>query len=146
VSDLAYLDGGLVRAGRLRDDLAASARSVATGWLQEGVEAAAVELLAEQLARWATLLGEATANPEEVVVVVEGITRVPGVADLVRAAAMAAAPLTRLELGAIAVHLLDIAEAMALQTYIPELPALHARSDRSGDAARNVGLARHLKG
>jgi hypothetical protein len=47
---------------------------------------------------------------------------------------------------ALAVHLLDIAEAAALQVFVPELTKLTARSDRSGNAARRVGSARHLRG
>jgi hypothetical protein len=51
-----------------------------------------------------------------------------------------------LGLAALAVHLLDLAERTSLEALVPELPALWARSDRTGDAARQVGVARHLKG
>ncbi len=50
------------------------------------------------------------------------------------------------EIAAAAVHVLDIAEQMALHVYVAELPSLLARADRSGDAARKVGIARHLRG
>ena len=133
-----------MRDGRMRDDLVEPARRVANGWLRAGVEATAIELLAERVARWADLLTDLTVSTDEVVQVVAEVTSSRVVGALVRAATPATA--TSLDLGALAVHLLDIAEAMALQTFVPELPALHARSDRSGDAARNVGLARHLKG
>jgi hypothetical protein len=144
VSDLSYLDGGLLRDGRLREDLVEPGRRVATAWLRAGISAATVEIIAEQLARWAELLAQQHVAAGELLAVVGELTPARGVAELVRTAVPGGA--TRLELGALAVHLLDVAEAMALQTYVPELPSLHARSDLSGDAARNVGLARHLKG
>ena len=59
---------------------------------------------------------------------------------------LAACDVCRAELAALAVHVIDIAEAMALRVFVPELPALSAKSDRTGDAARMVGTARHLKG
>ncbi|MEK7704218.1 MAG: hypothetical protein AAB426_04610, partial [Myxococcota bacterium] len=64
--------------------------------------------------------------------------------ELVTAAA--AKGVDRTGLAAIAVHLLDIAERCALEIFLPELPALEAKSDRSAAAARHVGVARHLKG
>lgn len=144
MTDLSYLDGGLLRDGRLRDDLVEPGRRVATAWLRAGISAAAIEIVAEQLARWGELLGQQRVPTAGLLAVVGELTPARGVTELVRTAIPSGA--TRLELGALAVHLLDVAEAMALQTYIPELPSLHARSDLSGDAARNVGLARHLKG
>ena len=45
-----------------------------------------------------------------------------------------------------ALHLMDIVEYMSLKIYIPILPDMVARSERSAKAARSVGLAQHLRG
>ena len=58
----------------------------------------------------------------------------------------AASPMDGRSVAALAVHLVDVVEAMAIKIYVPELPGLVAKSDRTGEAARSVGLARHLRG
>ena len=60
--------------------------------------------------------------------------------------ASAKEPLNDKGLAALAVHLVDIIEAAALQVFVPELPQLSAKSDRTGDDARRVGKARFLRG
>ncbi len=144
MSDLEYLRGGLLDGGKLREDLAEPVRALVRAWVSEGVDPGRVELLAELLARWAAELGEDSVDGEELLAAVAFLALTDPVVELLRVAA--AAPLGATDLAALAVHVLDIAEAMALRVFVPELPALSAKSDRTGEAARRVGTARHLKG
>ncbi len=144
MSLLDYLDAGLLNEGGLRQDMAEPVRRLAHAWLGDGIDAAGIEMASEHLARWARDLGEATVSADRIVSTVDYLGLSDSVLALLRRALPA--PAEAKLLAALAIHLLDVAEAMALQIFIPELPALSARSDRSGDAARNVGLARHLKG
>jgi hypothetical protein len=144
MSDLAYLQAGLLAGNELRNDLAEPVRALARAWVAEGVDAGHVEILAELLARWAAELGEDAVTVDAIVDSV-GFLRLPDpVLELIACAA--ANPLGTTDLAAVAVHLIDIAESMAIRVFVPELPALSAKSDRTGDAARMVGTARHLKG
>ncbi len=124
--------------------LSADVRRLAAAWLAGGVDPARVERMAEHLARWAALLGDTQVGASQLA---SGLTHLEVPAQV--AELLAISSLNTLDatgMAAVAVHLLDIAEAMALATFVPELPALLARSDLSGDAARHVGSARHLKG
>ncbi len=144
MNGLDYLDGGLLDNGELRQDTAEPVRRLAHAWLRDGIDPAGVEVASEHLARWADGLGDATVTADRIVSAVGYLELADSVLALLRKALPS--PADAKLLAALAVHVLDVAEAMALQVFIPELPALSARSDRTGDAARNVGLARHLKG
>jgi hypothetical protein len=139
-----YLEQGLVENGELRRDLEAHSERVAQAWLAARVEPAAVEVASEQVARWALALGEARVDAA----LLErglGWLALPAAVRSWMAAA-AARPLGAAELAALAVHLVDIVERLALLVFLPELPALTAKADRTGGAARSVGVARYLKG
>ena len=144
MSDLAYLQAGLLADGKLRADLAEPVRILARAWVADGVDLGRVELLAELLARWAAELGEESATGDAILDGVAFLMLPEPVVELITT--VAAQPLGANALAALAVHLIDLAEAMAIRVFVPELPALSAKSDRTGDAARMVGTARHLKG
>ena len=139
-----YLADGLVQDGKLRPDSTTRAREVAPLLVEAGVDPAIVELLAEHLARWATGLADNVVTGHAVLTILADLGLPEPLAELVAAAL--ARPTDARGLAALAVHLVDLAEAMAIKIFLPELPALSAKADRSGDAARHVGLARHLKG
>ena len=139
-----YLAEGILDGGKLRDDLAHGARSVANAWVAEGVAVARVEILAEYLARWASFLGEDEVGVPDITSALAHLSLDKSVIDFLEVALGKSGNANRL--AALAIHLVDVAEAMALEIFVPELPALSAKADRSGDAARNVGVARHLKG
>jgi len=145
VINLDYLEQGLLTPTGLRTDLEAQVLGLAAQWVHAGVDAARIELAAEQLARLAERLPETTRIEATDVARALGWMEPPAaVLELVTAAS--AKGLDRTGLAALAVHLLDIAERAALEIFLPELPALEAKSDRSAAAARHVGVARHLKG
>jgi len=143
VSSMEYLQKGLIDGGKLRDDLMPHVRTLAASWIETGVDVGVVDILAEHLARWAVEL-EAPVGFEQIAAGTAYLDLAPDVTELLREAVGQQASAT--ELAALAVHLVDIAEAMALVIFVPELPALSAKADRTGDAARMVGVARHLKG
>ncbi len=131
-------------------------RQAAHYLIREQVHPALMELAAETIARMAKVLideqalnKDKNAKPIKVFskAVLEAINYIglpqPAL-SLVRLAS--ARGLTPVRLAALGFHVLDIAEAMAQLVYVPELPALNAKSDRSADAARHVGAARHLRG
>ncbi|MEM6531556.1 MAG: hypothetical protein AAF654_02985 [Myxococcota bacterium] len=134
-----YLAPGLLENGKLRAELEAGALATARRWVADGHDPQAVECLAELLARIAEQLGEQSLPRAELVAAFERPVR-----GLLEVALPDPAP--QLHVAAAAVHVLDIAEQMALKVYLAELPSLIARADRTGDAARNVGIARHLRG
>jgi hypothetical protein len=140
----AFLGPGLLAGGTIRTDLAAPVAEVALAWLEAGIDPAAVEIAAELVARLAAQLGEERAGAEDLVLALEPLGVPAELVALVRAAAPQ--PLGATEVAALGVLLVDIAERAALELFVPELPALTAKSDRSGDAARRVGAARHLRG
>jgi hypothetical protein len=141
---LDYFDRGLLDGAGLRADLIGHAHQVASAWLDAGVDPAAVEVLAEKLARTAAELGPTVLGGHTLARAVTYL-ELPGPVVALLDAALAQ-PLDARSLAALAVHLVDIGEAMAVRLFVAELPALSARADRTGDAARNVGVARHLKG
>jgi len=142
--EYAYLAAGLVQGGGLRADLEPHARAVARRWLAEALDPAPIELAAEVLARWAAELRQARLDAAELQ---SGLAFL-GLAPAVKAwlACAAGAGLGATEGAALALHLLDIAERLALCLFLPELPAMCAKAERGAGAARQTGLARHLKG
>ena len=146
MSDLHYLDAGLTAGNALREDLAPHTQAVAEAWLDAAVDPAVVELAAEYLARWAEALGEGAETVDSATLVgqLDWLAPPPPLKAFFERACQK--PLDAARLAALALHSVDIAEAMALGVYMPELPALYAKSDRSGDAARRVGAARYLRG
>ncbi|MBI5510518.1 MAG: hypothetical protein HY903_17310 [Deltaproteobacteria bacterium] len=144
MSELGYLADGLFEDGEPRTDLEGHAVAVAAVFAAAGVDPASVEILAELLARVAKELGDAVLDGAGILAAAGLVTPPAPVLELLQ---VASAPgLGARSLAALAVHLVDVAEAMAIRIYVAELPNLTARSDRSGDAARSVGLARHLRG
>lgn len=142
--DLGYLAKGLCTDQGMRGDLLECVKQVALAWVTAGVDPAPVEVFAEILARAAANLGDGKAGFECFEPSVADLGLPESVVGFVRAAL--ATELTATELAALAVHMVDIAEAAALQIFVPELPRLSARSERTGDAARQVGRARFLRG
>ena len=140
----AELDGGLIGTEGLRPELPPLVAREALAWLEAGVDPAVVELASELVARLASHLGTDTADAAALETALVHLAPPPQLVALVRAAAPR--PLVALEVAALAVVLVDISERAALEVFVPELPALTAKSDRSGDAARRVGAARHLRG
>ena len=142
--ELSYLEQGLVSPQGMRVDLEEHVNAVARSWLTAGVDPAVVEMTSEMLARTASHLGNGRASWESLR---EGLTHLalpePVVSFLTQALR---SPAGSDSLAALAVHLLDISERVALELFVPELPSVSARSDRTADAARRVGSARHLKG
>ncbi len=144
MTSYSYLSQSLLAGGSLRDDLAGHARAVARLFTNAGIDPTLVELLAEMLARLATELGNAKVDALDLTAATAFIEPPGPVIELLQTAATT--PLGRPPLAALAIHLVDIAEEMAMEMYIAELPALTAKSDRTGEAARSVGVARHLRG
>ncbi|MEM6730423.1 MAG: hypothetical protein AAF658_02640 [Myxococcota bacterium] len=140
-----YLRNGVLDHGALAPSLEAGSLAVARAWLKASVDPADVELVSEFCARVAEQLGDARVNVSELNRGVES-QRGPSQTQELLHAAFSSGAAESTELAAAAVHLLDIAEHMALEIYVAELPSLLARADRSGDAARKVGIARHLRG
>ena len=144
MSLLDYLHRGLLLAGGLNPELEAHVVAVAEAWTHAGVDPAAAEILAEVMARMAHELGDATIDAQTLLSATAFVTPPAPVGNLMQVAA--ASPLDAQSLAALAVHLVDIVEAMAIEIYVPELPALTAKSDRTGAAARSIGVAKHLRG
>ena len=140
----AYLVDGLLASNVLRSDLDDHAARVARLWLAAGVDPATLELAAEWLARTAAEVGAARVTASSLLRAADWLALAPALRSWLANAVGPGAG--AVELAAIAVHLVDIAERLALGVFVPELPAMTAKADRSGDAARQVGLARHLKG
>jgi hypothetical protein len=145
VTQLGYLEGGLLAGNGPRRDLEAQVLDIAALWAHAGVDPARIELTAELLARLADALApDARIEAADVAAAISFIEPPQQLLELVTAAS--AKGVDRRELAALAVHLIDIAERAALEIFLPELPALEAKSDRSAASARHVGVARHLKG
>lgn len=143
--DFTYLRDGLYTAEGMRADIGAQVQVVALAWAKAGIDPAQVEIIAEVLARTADeMAAEDVARFDDVVPAL-ALCDVPELLTALLREALAE-PAGSVTLAAIAVHLIDIAEGIGLQIFIPELPQLAAKSDRSGDAARMVGVARHLRG
>jgi hypothetical protein len=144
MSLVAYLNRGLVVDGKIRADLAPHILAVGEAWATAGVDPTAVELLSEYMARLSCELGDARIDALALLSATAFADLPTPVLELVQA--VAASPLDRRSVAALAVHLVDIVETMAIKLYVPELPALVAKSERTGEAARSVGVARHLRG
>ncbi len=130
----------------LKDDAHALQEFVlrtARRWVKEGVDPAVVELYSEYCARVAKTLGKKESIDSKRLN--EGAGWIEASPDILLPAA-GLGLINRSTLAALSFHLLDIAEAMALEVFTPELPGLSAKSDRSADAARTVGTARFLRG
>ncbi len=143
--DLSYLGDGLYTAEGMRADIGAQVQAVAIAWAKAGIDPAQVEIIAEVLARTAAEMAEEDVARFDDVAPALALCDLPELLTRLLRDALAE-PAGSVTLAAIAVHLIDIAESMGLQIFIPELPQLAAKSDRSGDAARMVGVARHLRG
>jgi hypothetical protein len=144
VIDFAYLKGPLIEDGAPSWEVHSWSEATAAALIEAGVDSAVVELASEHLARVAKLVDRARLGADEVCLGLEFLALPDAMLALLRVAL--ATPRSADEVAALAVHLVDLAEHMALLVYLPELPGLTAKSDRSGGAARNVGVARHLKG
>ena len=142
--DLSYLPSLLLPQGESGPDLSAATAAVAVAWRHAGVDVARVDLLAEMLARIARDLGEETPDETQVMAAVAFLELPPPVIAWLSAAM--GQPRSAAQLAALAVHLVDINETLALGLFVPELPNLGARSERTGDDARRVGVARFLRG
>lgn len=141
---LGYLRGGIAKLDDAQLDQ--GALRVARHWVDIGIHAADIEIVSEYLARVAEQL-ELLPSSLPVTNVMHALNAwsVPAVLQDLLSQALTE-PLSAEQCARAALHVLDIAERMGLRIYVAELPALLARADRSGDAARMVGVARHLKG
>ncbi|MEZ4273571.1 MAG: hypothetical protein R3C68_19675 [Myxococcota bacterium] len=144
MTDYEYLKDGLLIQGAMRDDLLPHAHRLALTWIEQSIDPACIEILAETLARTAAELGEVQIAGSTLMESIHWIGLSPELEEFMRAATHE--PLDSTGLIALGVHLVDIAERSALRVFVPELTALTAKSDRSGEAARRVGAARHLRG
>ncbi len=144
MSDFDYLEAELVADGAPSWDVAAWVDATARGLLEAAVDPAVLELTSEHLARAAAALGDGRLDAASVRAGLAHLELPPALCELLEHAL--ARPRAAAELAALAVHLVDVAERLALLVFLPELPSLIAKSDRTGGAARNVGVARHLKG
>lgn len=139
-----YLRNGLLGPAGLRPELEAGALRIARHWVADGLDPARVEVAAELLARMAEQVADGRLQRVRLLAALEAQGAAAALLELLEVALGEECGGT--EVAAAAVHVLDIAEQMALQIYVAELPSLLARADRSGDAARKVGIARHLRG
>ena len=142
---LTYLHQGLLDDQQhLRSDLTEPARKLAATWVKAGIDPALIEVISEVLARTAAYVRDPFADTHLLLPELHLL----GPPELVREflqAALGDHPSATV-LAATACHLLDIAEAMAESVILPELPNMLLKADRSGDAAKQVGMARHLRG
>jgi hypothetical protein len=141
---LDYLEEGLLNADGMREDLQGHVRALASQWLESGVLVEKVEWIAEYLAHMAKQLGEENVSREALVEEIELLYDCEELKELVERGL--ALYIRVNDLVAFALHLMDIVEHMSLKIYIPILPDMVARSERSAKAARSVGLAQHLRG
>ena len=142
-----YLRAGLLEGNKMREDLLVHARDTARIWLERKIDPSVIEILAENLARMARHLPAQEGIVMGAKACVEGLSWIGNpqeVSDFIRMGVGEGA--TRVELMALAVHVLDVAESMALEMYAQELPALTAKSERSAESARSVGAALFLRG
>ncbi|MBC7793296.1 MAG: hypothetical protein H7Z43_06285 [Clostridia bacterium] len=143
---MSELAKGLLKSDGTLRDLSAIAHETGRILAHGGIHVALIDVLGEHLARWAEALDGASAKVD-----VENYRKL--VIDLNLPAALATAlepafskPLSRAELAALAVYVVDIGEAMAFAIFGPELPGISAKADRSGGAARSAGVAKRLRG
>lgn len=140
------LADGLLGADGKPRDVSALATDAGKRFVELGIDPSLVDLFAECLARWADGLDPVSARVD--VKVFRELASELGVpAEVVDALAQAfTRQLNKAELAALAMHVVDITEAMAFAVFGPELPALSAKADRSGGAARSAGVAKRLRG
>ena len=141
---MSELAKGLLDAKGAPRDLVASARAAAKTLVAAGIDAASIDIVAEQIARLAELLGDATVTYAQLVDAVSHTAPPDQLLALLEPAF--ARPLGKSALAALALHLVDIGEIMAFAVYAPELPNISAKADRSGGAARSAGVAKRLRG
>ena len=141
---LDYLEESLLSEKGMREDLQSHVRIVASTWLKSGVGVEKVEWLAEYLARLAREISEDNISKQPLIKSMNAFYQ----HDALELFFDKGLPekVNEIALAALALHLMDISEHMALLLYIPELPDMVARSERSAKAARSVGLAQHLRG
>lgn len=139
-----HLSRTLLSAEGLEKQLEAHVSPTAQALLAAGVEPATLESLAELLARWGAELGATRADAADFQELTSYLVLPEPLTALAQRAF--AEPLAGIEVAALAIHLLDVAERLALLVLVPELPSLSAKAERTGEAARSVGLAKHLKG
>lgn len=145
MSSFAYLSANLLDdKSNLEPSIIEHTAQSASKLLAGGIDPALLEVLSEQLARIGAYLQKDTLNAAALLEFLKYLELPANLVDLLTQAFCT--PRGSTETGAIAVHVLDIAERLALLIYVPELSAMAKKSDRTGDAARSVGLARHLKG
>lgn len=142
---LEYLSQGLIDNGGIRENLQLCVRGVAEHWYSQNVDVQQVEIMAEYLARLGRYLQEEVLlSRDELSKEVQTIYGHKDVILLLESALPE--DLGALDINALALHLMDIAEYLSLRIYVPVLPEMLARSERSAKAARSVGLAQHLRG
>lgn len=125
-------------------DLGATARVTAKALIAAGVDPASVDIVAEHCARIAEVIGE---YEVPLATFIDAVSHTAPPSQLIDAITPAFShDLEKAELAALAVHLVDIAELMAFAVYVPELPNISAKADRSGGAARSAGVAKRLRG
>lgn len=125
-------------------DLSDDARGTATTLVAAGIDPGVVDLVAEHLARWADVLGTESASFSAVEKALEHLALPTQILEAISPAF--SLPLEKASLAALALYLVDVSELMALAVYVPELPNISAKADRSGGAARSVGVAKRLRG
>ncbi|MCK5690028.1 hypothetical protein KAI87_12200 [Myxococcota bacterium] len=141
-----YLSRDLLCEGEPCPHLALKIDFIARFFLEQKTDPAILEILSETLARTAEFLdADKTIAHDDLDIGLAWLALPDTVIQMVKAFADDT-PRSRQELVVFALHLVDIAERLALFVFIPELSALSDKAERTGEAARAVGLARHLKG
>lgn len=143
---MSELARGLLDGKGAPRNLSALAAETGRALLAATIDVGWVDLVGENLARWAEALAGSSAKAD-----IHAFRAMFGELDAPAEIATALEPafghaLSRAELAALAVHVVDIAEAMAFDVFAPELPWISAKADRSGGAARSAGVAKRLRG
>ena len=141
---MSELEKGVLNKDGTPRDLADQARISAEALLAAGVDPSLLDVIAEHFARHAEALTTEKVTLNHIKDALAHLTPPPAVIDALAPAFIR--PLGRAALAALALHVVDISECMAFAIFTPELPSISARSDRSGDAARSVGVAKRLRG
>jgi len=128
----------------LSKELLQQARVCAHAWIAECIDPSTLEIFGEYLARIAESLAEQELAFEVLVKNADWLGTAPQVIAYLQTAWRE--PLNAERLAVLSIHLLDIAEFMALEIFVPEISNLSARSDRSATSARSTGVARRLRG
>lgn len=141
---MSELAKGLLDAKGAPRDLVATARATSAELVAAGVDPASVDVVAEHVARLAEVMGAETLAYQGFVDLVSHTAPPEQLLGAVEPAFVK--PLGKAALAALALHLVDISELMAFAVYVPELPNISAKADRSGGAARSAGVAKRLRG